>query len=119
MKEEDADRLLDDLRLLEPLLDGNREGISGGRKVFAAALLRGMDGIKTAEPRLTHSLKALCFAVRGCYEGSNQCDLLMQVLAQTQTVNAQELAAKALWSRAHEALAELRVEMDKFRRRSS
>lgn len=119
MREEDAESLLDDLRLMEPLLDGGSQGIAGGKKAFVAALLRGLGGVKVKEPRLARSATELCFAVRGCYEGSNQCEMLVRVLEQTDTPDAYAVAMKALWSRAHEALAELRLAMDGLRRRSS
>jgi hypothetical protein len=89
------------------------------QRLSVSALLRAMGGVKIAEPRLTHAMRALCYAVRGCYADSNQCELLMQVFENVGVADAHDRAMSALWARAHEALGELKAEMDKFRRRSS
>jgi hypothetical protein len=119
MKEEDAEQLTDDLRALESLLDGNAIGIHGGQRLLAASLLGELGGVIVTYPRLARSVEDLCFAVRGCYEDSRQFHLLVDLITQIGLPDVRARAMKALWARAHEAVAELREDMDRFRRRSS
>lgn len=119
MTEEDAEQLEDDLRGLEALLDGSAVGIHGRQRLLAASLLCNLGGTVVAYPRLSKPVGALCFAVRGCYEDSEQFQLLVDVITPFGLPNVKKRAMQALWARAHEAVAELREDMDRFRRRSS
>lgn len=119
MMEEDAEQLLEDLRSLERLLGGSSVGISGRERLLVSSMLCAIRGKEVAQPQLAPALKDLCFAVRGCYAESDQGNILMQVCAQAGIQNPRGWVMKMLWARAHEALAEVRTEMGKFRRRSA
>jgi hypothetical protein len=119
MREEDAEQLLEDLRSLERLLDGSSIGISGRERLLVSTMLCEMRGAEVSEPRLADVLRGLCFAIRGCYAESYQAAILTQVCEHAGLSCPRERAMEVLWCRAREAVAELRSEMNKFRRRSA